>query len=55
MEVAILKKTKNQSKLKVELGEIRKAEADEVKTMMLLNAIRENDRKKEMSELENEH
>jgi hypothetical protein len=55
MEVAILVKTRNQSKIKVKLGEIRKAEADEVKTMMLLNAIHENHRNDEMTDLKNKH
>lgn len=44
----------NKSKSKVNKHDVCKAEADEVKTMMLLNAIHENDHKEEKTELENE-
>ena len=50
-----MEKTQNQSKFKVDLGEVRKAEADEVKTMMLLNAIHENDHKEEKPDHEKVH
>jgi hypothetical protein len=44
----VLEKKKNQLKHKVDIGEVRKSEADEVKNMMLLNAINEKNLQEEL-------
>lgn len=49
-----MEKTNAKTKNKVNKHDICKAEADEVKTMMLLNAIHENDLKEEKTEFKNE-